>query len=79
MINKGIHQITVLLKITFKRFKSNVLKAFRIVERREKLSNKTPYHRKILIVLLITIRSDLVRFKQILYFSKIEGSITTET
>ena len=46
---------------------------------RKKLKNKTSFHRKILIFLLIlfylTIRSDLVRFEQILCFSKIEGSI----
>ena len=47
-----------------------------------KLSNKTPYYRKIFIAFadnigLITIRSDLMRFKHILCFSKIEGSIIT--
>ena len=45
-----------------------------------KLNNKTPFHRKILVFVLVildqlTIRSDLVQFQQILCFSKIEGSI----
>ena len=46
---------------------------FNIVERRVKLNNKMPFHRKISISLLrildeLTIRSDLVRFAHILCF-----------
>ena len=51
-----------------------------MVERRVKSNNKTPFYRKILVFLLIildclTIRSNLVRFEQILCFLKTEGSI----
>ena len=47
-----------------------------------KSNKKTPSHRKILIFFAdnigLTIIIDLVRFEQILCFSKIEGSITPE-
>ena len=46
-----------------------------MAERRMKSNNKTPFHRKVLILFADNIRSDLIQFEQILCFSKIEGSI----
>ena len=61
-----------------KRFWRGYIEAYNIEERRVKSNNKTPFYRKILIFFadnIGLIRSDLVRFEQILCFSKIEGSI----
>ena len=68
-----------MLKITFKRLKRSLIEVYSIAERRVKLSNKTPIHRKIFIAFAdnigLTIRSDLVRFEHIMYFPKIYGNL----
>ena len=46
VINKSIYQITVVFKITFKMNLQEFIEAYKIVERKLKLSNKTPLHRK---------------------------------
>ena len=58
-----------------------LVQAYNIVERRVKLNNKTPFHRKILIAFAdntgLTIGCDLIRFEYILCFWRIEDSTTT--
>ena len=64
MINKSIDQVMVVLRLTFKRVLKSFAEAYNIVVRRLKLSNKTPFHHKIVLAfvdntVLINYRSDI--------------------
>ena len=66
IFEKCLYGITLVLKITFKRLKRNLIETYNIVERRVELNKKTPFHHKIFIVFadnigLINYRNDPIK------------------